>query len=285
MYAATTARARSLPSCPTCAAARLARPSPHARARAQVSAHLLMRPGAERLPPGVLTKARSVGVRNSRLAAAAAAHGLHHLVRIRGARLRDSVRGYAEGVLAAAAAPPPAAGGGGGGAGAAGAAAEGEERSAGAADGDGAGAPAAKRARAGVANGGAARGAAPPQAAARAAAPGGGAPCEVAPSALWDEACEELWRGVWRRRRSKGCAGSAGGGGAAGEAGGAVAEGDGGGGAGTGGGQAVSPLEGSQARPPKVRCVPWQQQQGRVPDPARQHSCTMHSARAPSPTH
>ena len=67
-----------------------------------VSAHLMLRPGPARPPPGVLTKARSVGVRNSRLAAAAAAHGLHLLLRARGARLREAVAAYADAVLRAA---------------------------------------------------------------------------------------------------------------------------------------------------------------------------------------
>jgi len=58
-----------------------------------------MRPGPQRLSPGVLTKARSVGVRNSRLAAAAAARGLHLLVRMRGQKLQELVRGYADGIL------------------------------------------------------------------------------------------------------------------------------------------------------------------------------------------
>jgi hypothetical protein len=89
-----------------------------------------MRPGALRLSPGVLTKARSVGVRNSRLAAAAAVHGLHLLVRVRGQRLQEMVREYAEAILgnrAPGAAEVAAAAGGGGG--------EGEEGGAAAASG------------------------------------------------------------------------------------------------------------------------------------------------------
>jgi hypothetical protein len=193
------------PACAPAPAPPASSPAPTARLPPpQVSAHLLMRPGVARLPPSVLTKARSVGVRNSRLAAAAAAHGLHLLVRLRGQRLRELVRGYADAVLGAAA------GGGGGGddkgrgergaAAAEGGGPAGRKHGAEAPVGEdaaGAAAPPAKRAVAwaplglGLLRAGAAG------AAAAAAAP--------APAPQWGAESEAIWAAVWRARRSKGC--------------------------------------------------------------------------------
>ncbi len=44
-------------------------------------------------------------------------------------------------------------------------------------------------------------------------APSGLPPRAVAPSPLWDEACNDIRRGVWQGKRSKSCADSGGGGG------------------------------------------------------------------------